>query len=224
MKKIAEDVYQISLFPRNAINCYLIGDVLIDAGIKSSASIILNALKDKIVTKHVLTHAHADHQGSSKIICETLKIPLWCNALEKASAENGNVTFDYPNPTHLISRFQQKFWAGKGHPVSHTIKEGDQIAGFSVVETPGHSKGHLSFFRKKDSLLIVGDVMTNMNLMTTIVGLNEPPNLFTSDKELNRKSILKLASLEPKILCFGHGPILINNGEFEKFVNKIILK
>ncbi len=67
----------------------------------------------------------------------------------------------------------------------------------------------------------MGDVMTNMNLLTTKAGLHEPPNLFTADQETNRKSILKLASLKPKILCFGHGPVLLNNGEFEMFAKSI---
>lgn len=217
MKNIAKNVYQIPLFPRNAINCYLIEDVLIDAGIRSSANRILTALKDKTITKHVLTHAHADHQGSSKMICETLNIPLFCSELEQPAAENGNVTFEYSNPNHFISKFQKKFWAGKGYLVSNTLKEGDQVGGFTVIETPGHSRGHLSFFREFDGLLIVGDVLTNMNLLTTKVGLHEPPTLFTANKEINRKSIQKLASLKPKILCFGHGPVLFNKGELEKF-------
>lgn len=221
MKTIAKDAYQIPLFPRNAINCYLIEDVLIDAGIRSSSSIILKALKHKTITKHALTHAHADHQGSSKIICETLNIPLLCSEPEKELAENGNVIKEYPNPNHIISKFQKNFWAGKGHQVSEILREGDKIGGFTVVETPGHSSGHLSFFREKDGVLIVGDVMTNMNLLTTKVGLHVPPSLFTTNRETNRKSILKLASLKPKILCFGHGPVLFNNGEFEVFAKKI---
>ncbi|WP_433814907.1 MBL fold metallo-hydrolase [Flavobacterium johnsoniae] len=221
MKNIAKEVYQIPLFPRNAINCYIIEDVLIDAGIRTSANKIIKAIKGKNITKHALTHAHADHQGSSKIICETLNIPLLCSEPEKAFAENGNVITEYPNPNHFISKFQENFWAGKGHPVSQTLKERDQIGGFTVIETPGHSSGHISFFRENDGVLIVGDVMTNMNLLTTKVGLHEPPHLFTADKETNRKSILKLASLKPKILCFGHGPVLFNNGELEKFVRNI---
>ena len=220
MKNIAKDVYQIPLFPRNSINCYLIEDVLIDAGIRSSTNTILKAIKNKTVNKHALTHAHADHQGSTKVICETLKIPLLCSEPEKEFAENGNVTSEYPNPNHLISQFQKNFWAGKGNPVSETLKEGDQIGGFIVIETPGHSRGHLSFFREKDGVLIVGDAMVNMNLLTTKVGLHEPPNLFTTDKETNRKSILKLASLKPKILCFGHDRVLFNKGGFEKFIQK----
>lgn len=222
MKNIAEDVYQIPLFPRNAINCYLVEDILIDSGIRSASGNILKALRGKSVTKHALTHAHADHQGSSKIICETLNIPLLCSVSEKTAAENGNVIWEYQNPNHLISKFQKRFWAGKGHHVTGTLKEGDKIGDFTVVETPGHSRGHLSFFREKDGVLIVGDVMTNMNLLTTKVGLHEPPNLFTTDKEANRKSIVKVADLKPKILCFGHGPVLINNGELETFVKHFV--
>ncbi|KIA99072.1 beta-lactamase [Flavobacterium sp. KMS] len=221
MKNVAKNVYQIPVLPRNSINCYLIEDVLIDAGIRSSASKILNAIKNKKVNTHVLTHAHADHQGSSKIICDTLKIPLWCSEPEKQAAESGNVTIEYPNPNNIISNFQAKVWAGKGCQVSKIIKEGDIVGGFTVIETPGHSSGHLSFFREHDGVLIVGDVMTNMNLLTTVPGLHEPPNLFTTNQQKNRESIKKLAKLNPKILCFGHGPVLINNGELARFVNKI---
>lgn len=83
------------------------------------------------------------------------------------------------------------------------------------------SSGHLSFYREKDGVLIVGDVLVNMNLLMTGVGLHQPPDLFTTDKEMNIKSIKKLASLHPKILCFGHGPVLINSGQFEAFAKKI---
>jgi glyoxylase-like metal-dependent hydrolase (beta-lactamase superfamily II) len=221
MKNIAKEVCQISVMPRNSINCYLIEDVLIDAGIRSSSIRILNALKGRTLTKHVLTHAHADHQGSSSIICNTLKIPLWCSELEKENAENGTVTIEYPNPNHLISKFQKKFWAGEGCKVAHTLKEGDTVGGFIVLETPGHSSGHLSFFRESDGVLIAGDTLTNMNLLTTVVGLHQPPNLFTANQEQNIHSIKKLVSLKPKIICFGHGPVLVNNGEFERFINKI---
>ncbi|MEJ7828487.1 MAG: MBL fold metallo-hydrolase, partial [Segetibacter sp.] len=70
-------------------------------------------------------------------------------------------------------------------------------------------------------LLIVGDTLVNMNLLTTFVGLHEPPALFTSDREQNIKSIKKLAALNPEILCFGHGPVLLNTGQFEHFAKKL---
>ena len=221
MKVIAKDVYQIPVMPRNSINAYLIEDTLIDAGIRSSANTILKSIKGKQISTHVLTHAHADHQGSSKAICEHLNIPLWCSSLDKPQAETGNVTKEYPKQNHVITKFQKRCWAGEGYIVSRTLKERDHIGDFAVVETPGHSSGHLSFFREKDGLLIVGDTLVNMNLVTTIIGLHQPPDLFTTNKELNINSIKKLASLHPKILCFGHGPVLFNSGEFEKFAKSI---
>ncbi len=219
MKEVAKNVYQIDLFPRSGINCYVIDDILIDAGIRSSSSKILKSIKNKKITAHALTHAHADHQGSSSIVCNTLNVPLWTSELEKENAESGKVIYEYPNHRHLIARFQQKYWAGKGHEVAHLLKEGDIVGSFTVIETPGHSKGHISFFREKDKVLVVGDTLVNMNLLTTIVGLSEPPNLFTTDDEINRKSVQKLFDLKPKILCFGHGPVLHDNGEFEKFMS-----
>ncbi len=221
MKEIAKNVFQIQLLPRNSINCYVIDDVLIDAGIRNSGNKILHAIKNNKITKHALTHAHADHQGSSSLICNTLNIPLWTSELEKDNAESGNVTNEYPNKKHLIAQFQQRFWAGKGHKVSRVLKEGDTVGSFTVIETPGHSIGHISFFRERDKVLIVGDVLVNMNLITTIVGLNQPPNLFTTNKKMNMESIKKIYALKPKILCFGHGPVLYNNGKLERFMNQI---
>lgn len=217
MKEIAKNVFQIPVLPRNSINCYVIDDVLIDAGIRSSITNILRALKNVKITKHALTHAHADHQGSSRVICETLNIPLLTSDLERENAESGLVTREYPNEKHLLARLQQKYWAGMGHRVDTILKEGDSVGSFTVIETPGHSKGHISFYREKDSVLIVGDTLVNMNLLTTAVGLKEPPNIFTTDKLMNRESIKKIYDLNPKILCFGHGPVLYDKGELEIF-------
>jgi glyoxylase-like metal-dependent hydrolase (beta-lactamase superfamily II) len=221
IKKIAKDVYQIPVFPRNSINAYLAENILIDAGIKTSGNKIVEAIGKIEIFAHAITHAHADHQGASNFICNHYKIPFWCSEKEKQYAETGNATGGYPKQNHLITKFQKKFWAGDGHKVHRVLKEGDFVGTFRVVETPGHSDGHISFFRESDGVLIVGDVLVNMNLLTTIPGLYEPPGLFTSNPEKNRESIKKLAGLKPKVLCFGHGPVLYNRSELEKFLQKI---
>lgn len=220
INKIAEDVYQIPVFPRSSINTYLIENILVDAGIKNSGNKIARAISEREVKAHVITHAHADHQGASNFICNHYQIPFWCSEDEKQNAETGNATAGYPYQNNLITKFQKKFWAGDGHKVQRVLKEGDFVGTFRVVETPGHSHGHISFFRERDGVLIVGDVLVNMNLLTTIPGLHEPPRLFTSDPTKNRESIKKLAGLAPKILCFGHGPVLHDKGELRKFLQK----
>jgi glyoxylase-like metal-dependent hydrolase (beta-lactamase superfamily II) len=220
-RNISENVYQIALLPRNSINCYIIDNILVDSGIRSTSHSLLKALKNHTIKSHVLSHAHADHQGGSKIICETLKIPLLCNEKEVSLATSGDVTRDYTHQKHPVTIFQKRCWAGPGCKVSGILKEGDEIGSFTVIESPGHSAGHISFFRERDRLLIVGDTLVNMNLLSTFVGLSQPPDLFTLNKPQNIVSIQKLASLKPKILCFGHGPVLMNKGELEKFVERI---
>lgn len=223
MNKIATKTFQIPLMPRNAINMYLADGYVFDAGIKKNKNRIIKALNGYELKAHVLTHAHPDHNGASKAICEYFNIPLWCGEKDKDRAESGFVTEEYPNNQHWLAKLQNKYWAGAGYKVSKTLKEGDKVGSFTVIETPGHSSGHLSFFSENDGVLIVGDVLTNMNLLTTRTGLHLPPNIFTVDPELNLKSVKKLIDLNPRIWCFGHGPILLNtDNQVEKFYNKMI--
>lgn len=219
LRQIAPEVFQISLMPRNSINCYIIEGVLIDSGIRSSYTAVKKAVQKIPVYQHILTHAHADHQGCSDQICAEFEIPLLCHPNEVFRTETGIVTNDYPSPQHWIAKLQQKYWAGHGHKVQQTIVENDIIGNFRVIETPGHSGGHISLFRERDGVLIIGDVATNMNLLTTAVGLKLPPNIFTSDQKRNIQSLEKLAKLNPAIICFGHGPVMRNTDrKFEKFV------
>jgi glyoxylase-like metal-dependent hydrolase (beta-lactamase superfamily II) len=47
-----------------------------------------------------------------------------------------------------------------------------------------------------------------MHLLTTAPGLREPPRPFTMDPALNRASIRAIAALGPRVVGFGHGPVL----------------
>ncbi|WP_336965624.1 MBL fold metallo-hydrolase [Chryseobacterium contaminans] len=221
LRQITTEVFQVSLMPRNSINCYIIEGVLVDCGIRSSYTTIKKVIQKIAVHQHVLTHAHADHQGCSDQICAEFDIPLLCHPNEVFRTETGMVTNDYPTPDNWVAKLQQKYWAGQGHKVDKTIVENDMIGNFRVIETPGHSAGHISLFRERDGVLIIGDAATNMNVFTTITGLRLPPNMFTSDQQRNIKSLKKLAELNPSVICFGHGPVLRNTDrKFEKFVAK----
>jgi glyoxylase-like metal-dependent hydrolase (beta-lactamase superfamily II) len=44
-----------------------------------------------------------------------------------------------------------------------------------------------------------------MNLVTGLPQLGEMPVIFTTDRAEARRSIRKLAALEPRVVCFGHG-------------------
>lgn len=221
MIQVANDVFQIPITPRQLVNTYLVGSTLIDAGIKTSGNTILRQLGDHKLTAHALTHAHPDHQGASAELCKTLGIPFWVGAKDSSAAESGLVVGAMPNPKHPIAIFEQNFMAGPGHPVDRILQEGDRVEDFVVIETPGHSAGHICFWRERDGVLIAGDVLRNIDFFTTLPGLAEPPAVFTADVEGNRKSIKKIAALKPQVICFGHGPTIRDAKQLIQFANKL---
>ncbi len=92
---------------------------------------------------------------------------------------------------------------------------------FTVLEVPGHSIGHVAFWRERDRVLILGDAVNTMNLLTTRKGLQEPPAAFTPDPVRNRASIRRLAALEPALVCAGHGPPLRDAEAFTAFAESL---
>lgn len=207
MRELAPGLFQLSALARDAINVYLAGDVLIDAGTRHARRRILRQLAGRPVSAHALTHAHPDHQGASHAVCTELTIPLWCGAGDADAMETPGGVGKLQSPGR-INRLQQRFWTGPPHAVAGRLAEGDDVAGFQVLEVPGHSPGHVAFWRESDRALILGDVLNNVHPLTGRKGLREPPALFTPDPVRNRESIRRLAALEPALCCFGHGPPL----------------
>ena len=108
-------------------------------------------------------------------------------------------------PSHPINSIVAKILPGPAHPVARRLHEGDEVAGFTVLDTPGHSAGHISLWRESDRTLICGDVITTIDPLTGIPGLREPKTFFTPDPARNRESIKRIAALEPALACVGHG-------------------
>jgi glyoxylase-like metal-dependent hydrolase (beta-lactamase superfamily II) len=219
VKKIADDLYLLRGFPPNAINVYLMGDVIVDAATRHAGRRILHQVDGHTVSAHALTHAHADHQGASHEICQKLRIPFWVGAEDADAAETGDVMARQPD--HPLNTLIGKVWAGPGHPVDRQLHEGDEVAGFRVLDTPGHSAGHVSYWRESDRTLILGDVVNGMNLLTAIPGLHEPVGIFTPDPARNRESAKRLGELEPALVCFGHGPPLHDTRKFVEFCRSL---
>jgi glyoxylase-like metal-dependent hydrolase (beta-lactamase superfamily II) len=111
-----------------------------------------------------------------------------------------------------------RLMGGPGHSVTRILREGDRLGEFVVLETPGHTPGHLSFWRETDGVLVLGDVLAHQHPLSGRVGLIEPLLRFTCDPARNRASARRLAALGPRLVCFGHGPPLRNAGEIEQFV------
>lgn len=206
MEQIATDLSLLPSTPTHAFNVYLMGDVLVDAGTRHARRRILRALDGHVPAAHALTHGHADHQGASAALCGELGLELWCPAGDADAVERGDLRDR--GPVNLVTRAQHRWWAGPAHAVARRLREGDDVGGFTVLETPGHSPGHVSFWRAHDRTLIAGDALFGRHRVTGRPGLYEPPGIFTLDPAANRKAIRRLAALEPAVVCFGHGPPL----------------
>jgi hydroxyacylglutathione hydrolase len=217
MKRLADGLQMLSGFPPNGINVYLMGDVLIDAGTRHSGRRIFRQLDGHKVAAHALTHAHPDHQGASREVCERLGIELWCGERDADAMESGNLG----QKNHRINKVITWAWAGPPYPVARRLREGDEVAGFRVLDVPGHSPGHVAYWRESDRTLIAGDVLNNMNILTGITGLHEPRVEFTTDPALNRESARRLGALEPALVVFGHGPPLRDTRKFVQFAESL---
>jgi hydroxyacylglutathione hydrolase len=220
MKQIADGVHQLRGFPPNAINVYLMNGVLIDASTRYAGRRILSQVKGHEVTAHALTHAHPDHQGASHEVCTKLGIPFWVGEKDADAAENPEL-IGQRQPDHPIAQLFVRTMTGPGHPVDRILREGDEVAGFKVLDVPGHSAGHVAFWREEDRVLILGDVLNGADPFTGIPGLREPKPYFTPDPARNRDSIRRLEALAPKVVAFGHGPVFRDTRKFVEFCGSL---
>ncbi len=216
MDEVAPDVGLITGFPRHAINCYLAGDVLIDAMARRDAKRILKALAVRHLAAHAITHAHPDHQGSSHAVCEALGLPYWVSEGDADAAERPRLIRERQPPNPLAQGFD-RLMTGPGHRVDRLLRAGDEVGDFRVVEAPGHSRGQVVFFREADRVLICGDVLCNVHTLTRRRGLQLPLDLLTPDPERNRASAKALGDLEPSLVLFGHGAPHTDAAAFKAF-------
>jgi glyoxylase-like metal-dependent hydrolase (beta-lactamase superfamily II) len=211
MQELADGVWHLSGFPANGVNVYVIGDVLIDAGMRLDKGRILKQIEGSGIRAHALTHAHPDHYGSSHAICERLDIPMWCGAGDADDVEHGRMAWKggrtLPGPP--------------AHAIARRLREGDEVAGFTVLDTPGHSPGHVSYWRESDRTLVCGDVMWGWHPFLLRGPIREPVALFTPDVARNRESARRIAALEPALVCFGHGPPLRDPAKLTAAVAKL---
>jgi hydroxyacylglutathione hydrolase len=204
MDQIVPGLLHVPGRPAFAFNVYVAGGVIVDAATRHAARRIARAVSGVEVRAHAVTHGHCDHQGSSAALVGRLGVPFWGPAGEADALRSGAI--GPLGPDNVVTRWQLKNWAGPAVEVDRELREGDELdAGFVALETPGHSPGHLSYWREEDRTLIAGDVLFGRHPITGAPGLHEPPERFTIDPPRNRAAIRRVAALRPKVMVFGHG-------------------
>ena len=74
-----------------------------------------------------------------------------------------------------------------------------------MLITPGHALGHITFWQPERRIAFCGDVMMHL------AGLTLPFAPFTPDMDENRRSVRRVANLQPEAVLFGHGKPLLQN-------------
>jgi glyoxylase-like metal-dependent hydrolase (beta-lactamase superfamily II) len=214
MKEIAQDLYLLRGFPPAAMNVYVIrsgdGWVLVDTATRYARRRILRQLPGRLESI-LITHAHRDHAGSMHDVAEKTGAPVLsserdADAVERKAPE----PIPEAHKDHVVNRIFAGWWKDP-HPVARRLREGDEVAGFSVLEFPGHTPGMIGLWRESDRTVLCTDVMRSINFYTGLPQLGEMPTLFTVDLAESRRSIRKLAALRAQTICFGHGRPLTRN-------------
>lgn len=211
--------------PTGIANSYIVGTperwVLIDAGTQGNTKNILQAVEEHIgsdvsPTAIFLTHGHFDHAGSARELAERWEVPIYAHRLEIPFL-NGSSKYPPPDPT--VGGFMSqmiRFLPNKKMDVGQNLRELDlgRLPGlpeWEIIETPGHSPGHVSYFRSEDSVLIAGDAFCTVDQNSMVDTLQQrqkvsiPPPYYTCDWQAAERSVKKLAELQPKVLAAGHG-------------------
>ena len=209
---VSEGVWVVQGWPGRC-SVYLIEDdggvTLFDAGARTMVRSVASAgAKLGGIRRIVLGHAHTDHRGTAP----ALGVPVLCHPAEVEDAE-GSGGFRYwpegltglPVPMRQVHRLLHRY-AFDGGPVkiSDTVAEGDELAGFRVIEIPGHAPGQIALWRESDRLALSSDCFYTLDMWGRDCAPRVPEVIYNYDTDQARASIRKLAELEPAAAWPGH--------------------
>lgn len=217
----------IALLKFTIVNAVMVGDkngwVLVDTGLKNSADFIVDAALKRFGSDNppkaiILTHGHFDHVGSVIQLSELWDVPVYAHKLELPYI-TGRKNYPLANPEAdegLVAKMSPSFphrAINLGFRAVELPEDGTVpgMPGWSWIHTPGHTEGHVCFFRDLDRTLIVGDAFTTikqeslMSVLTQNEHIKGPPAYFTEDWDTAMKSVGKLRALKPEFAIPSHG-------------------
>ncbi len=195
---------------------------LIDAGLPFSATKIRRWTEERFgqlpPRAIVLTHAHFDHVGALRSLAEYWDVPVYAHSLEMPYL-TGRSKYPPPDPTvggGLLAAMAPLYPRGPvdlRDRVRELPRDGSVpgLEGWRWIPTPGHTAGHVSFFRDSGRVLIAGDAFTTTNqesilaVATQKPELHGPPKYYTQDWDAAKLSVGRLAALLPSVAAAGHG-------------------
>ena len=212
--QIAENVYVV---PQVAANAYLIVDLdgltLIDAGLPGSQRGILRFVaslgkRARDLRRILITHADWDHIGGLAALHAASGARTYASRIEAQALAEGRASRPtrLPGSTPLLRKVRRFLFRPRPFHVDEIVSDGQVLpvlAGLRVVETPGHTPGHISLFAPASGLLFCGDSM-----VTDERGIHGSRPAFTWDAAKAREAVSRQAALGARVVCSGHGPVI----------------
>src|SRR2546425_2218184 len=179
MRPITRIAPDLGWLPISFVNVYFIGRpggawVIVDAGLPRCADQIIAAAEARFGAGArpeaiLLTHGHFDHAGSALALAERWDVPIYAHRLEFPYL-NGRSSYPPPDPTiggaiAFLSRFmpsRARDFGGRLRELKPNEFPGPP--GWEWLVTPGHSPGHVSFFRRSGRDGLAGGAVSNMNM------------------------------------------------------------
>lgn len=177
-------------------NCYLIDkNTLVDTGAGLNKDYLFSKLRENGVEPEdieiiVNTHCHFDHIGGNHFF-PNAKIAV--HRLDAVSMRNKDT----------LGTSMSAFGDEGNSRVDIELEEGDEVSGFKVIHTPGHTSGGICLWDGEN--LVSGD--------TIFAGGGVGRMDIGGDYADMKNSVEKLLKLDVKNVYPGHGPIVENNGK-----------
>jgi len=192
------------------VNAYLVIEdeeepslTLVDTGWFWSASAVQDAIENTGYTLEdvecvLVTHYDIDHVGGlARLARKGLDASVYA-AEPDASFLDGNAK---PPLRNRKGAFQRLFDFGIHRPSLPVkrVEDGDEVAGYKVRATPGHTPGHAVYLR--GDAAFVGDAVREKN-----GSFEHIPSFLSYDAEQARKSVAALAEdFQAETAYVGHG-------------------
>jgi glyoxylase-like metal-dependent hydrolase (beta-lactamase superfamily II) len=215
-----EIIPNVHLIPGIIANPYLLIDVdgltLIDTGIPGSSKKILRYIADlgykPVDLKRILiTHADMDHVGGLAPLQKVSGARVYAHAIEAEAMAAGRPSRPLKSRKTLrrvLFALTGRFFRTRPFQVDARLVDGQVLpvlGGLRVVDTPGHTPGHISFYAPSAGILFVGD-----SLVSQPTGLRGSSGDNNWDLEKANEAVRKQAALGAHIVCPGHGAVVID--------------